>query len=239
MRNARAGLSLCIQGTRAQFLPVLRYFRFIPVYTGNTFAFCKILNLMSVYPCVYREHQLNIGWKYFLAGLSLCIQGTRIDFTSSAGIGRFIPVYTGNTRIILAISARNSVYPCVYREHESIIKMRNARAGLSLCIQGTRAQFLPVLRYFRFIPVYTGNTFAFCKILNLMSVYPCVYREHQLNIGWKYFLAGLSLCIQGTRIDFTSSAGIGRFIPVYTGNTRIILAISARNSVYPCVYREH
>ena len=71
-----------------------------------------------------------------------------------------------------------SVYPCVYREHNSHEFIINYNAGLSLCIQGTPLATLFVHLYHRFIPVYTGNTVAIVFITVLISVYPCVYREH-------------------------------------------------------------
>ncbi len=54
-------------------------------------------------------------------------------------VGRFIPVYTGNTEAIPTIGEKTPVYPCVYREHPAQPTYQQRQYGLSLCIQGTRA----------------------------------------------------------------------------------------------------
>ena len=118
MRSNVYGLSLCIQGTPrpAHFFQTPE--RFIPVYTGNTFAaVCVMLNL-AVYPCVYREHIAILQDIIDLDGLSLCIQGTPYPAEHEFTKKRFIPVYTGNTQ--------NAHLPAL------------THPGLSLCIQGTR-----------------------------------------------------------------------------------------------------
>ena len=117
------------------------------------------------------NHQYN-------GGLSLCIQGT-LAMSIAAGQGnRFIPVYTGNTKLNSATLPRVPVYPCVYREHnQPTIAAINA-GGLSLCIQGTLMHCIFIMNKTRFIPVYTGNTIKTPNPDELIAVYPCVYREH-------------------------------------------------------------
>ena len=112
-----------------------------------------------------------------------------------------------------------TVYPCVYREHIRNSCKRHLDDGLSLCIQGT-----PHICYLcnndrRFIPVYTGNTAPLVVVVNAITVYPCVYREH-----------GRVSCRRSIR---------ARFIPVYTGNTIPAANGDLPEPVYPCVYREH
>ena len=154
---------------------------------------------------------------------------------------RFIPVYTGNTQIVLNKPFACPVYPCVYREHRTDVGNANRYIGLSLCIQGTLmnllpkkcpSRFIPVytgntlrsLRLFyicrRFIPVYTGNTRSTTRSASTIAVYPCVYREHDHHSVKICTVCGLSLCIQGTPVISLFGLGFGRFIPVYTGNTR-------------------
>ena len=92
-----------------------------------------------------------------------------------------------------------SVYPCVYREHNSHEFIINYNAGLSLCIQGTQLNTRIQIPALRFIPVYTGNTAADRFSMPGMAVYPCVYREHIFDATDAILKGGLSLCIQGTR----------------------------------------
>ena len=111
--------------------------RFIPVYTGNTALVAVYFNKMAVYPCVYREHAINEYVGQVKTGLSLCIQGTHHSAFAETARPRFIPVYTGNTNtlkypltrgwfipvytgntvILYVILNKETVYPCVYREH--------------------------------------------------------------------------------------------------------------------------
>ena len=69
-----------------------------------------------IYPSVYREHNGATASPRDSDGLSLCIQGTRIDRILKKIDLRFIPVHTGNSIRYLAYSPRQPVYPCAYRE---------------------------------------------------------------------------------------------------------------------------
>ena len=71
------------------------------MYTGNTIqiTYCNIK--LTVYPCVYREHE----HVYF---------SMRLKY-------RFIPVYIGNTKRWKWLKSMRTVYPCVYREHHSAV----------------------------------------------------------------------------------------------------------------------
>ena len=169
------------------------------MYTGNTIQLIIFSHERAVYPCVYREHVAVPQSERYLFGLSLCIQGTRVS-----DIKPF---------------PKRAVYPCVYREHCFTRRYRcwvcwfipvytgntwtsvsrvNRTPGLSLCIQGTRHLLVTSSWISRFIPVYTGNTMN-CECVGwLISVYPCVYREHAPATNFLRRTVGLSLCIQGT-----------------------------------------
>ena len=172
--------------------------RFIPVYTGNILALFLADFTQSVYPCVYREHGLDITIEPENSGLSLCIQGTYLMNQQLSVNTRFIPVYTGNMNTKEIELDNNAVYPCVYREHALSLNFRLLLRGLSLYIQGTQFKRHLVVLRMRFIPVYTGNIYRFCPLCHQSSVYPCVYREHIGLVIIRFFKRGLSLCIQGT-----------------------------------------
>ena len=131
------GLSLCIQGTYL-YLNILKInHRFIPVHTGNISSGHQILMVMPVYPCAYREHGKCFTGLGNITGLSLCIQGTfEAEAVLFASI-RFIPVHTGNIIFDEFSACSVPVYPCAYREHNTIIHKFPTPCGLSLCIQGT------------------------------------------------------------------------------------------------------
>ena len=132
------GLSLCIQGTR------LREKQDVPDLT--------------VYPCVYRELTDKEIDDLKKGGLSLCIQGTLAWGGAQNMSTRFIPVYTGNSVEGIIQGLNIPVYPCVYRELNQKSCSINYTNGLSLCIQGTPVENANKVLFWRFIPVYTGNS---------------------------------------------------------------------------------
>ena len=189
------------------------------MYTGNTHIVPLCPLPITVYPCVYREHAHSLTVNVGIGGLSLCIQGTPASCLQFAEKWRFIPVYTGNTMLCRRSVKTPPVYPCVYREHYVRNNRFDFARGLSLCIQGTPERTERNYKNTRFIPVYTGNTTQGAGSQRSGTVYPCVYREHNIIHICSFINSGLSLCIQGTPKQFSLSA------PMET--------------VYPCVYREH
>ena len=131
-------------------------------------------------------------------------------------------MYTGNIKKLFYYYILESVYPCVYREHTIFSAFDVISSGLSLCIQGTSHGEGGYYLFCRFIPVYTGNIRQFHILLLLSAVYPCVYREHADGAEHRYFIGGLSLCIQGTCPQNLVVYRGCRFIPVYTGNIRMV-----------------
>ena len=131
--------------------------RFIPVCTGNIPQLTRYRLGWPVYPCVYREHNTPVSATMGYVGLSLCVQGTSLMSHQSRIELRFIPVCTGNIVGSLVKKIICSVYPCVYREHDSIFNDKNFNTGLSLCVQGTCQARKSYDLTKRFIPVCTGN----------------------------------------------------------------------------------
>ena len=146
---------------------------------------------------------------------------------------------TGNTTISVNAYGKNSVYPCVYREHTEPNLLFIFCTGLSLCVQGTPHNSTLQIFDNRFIPVCTGNTVFSILPPQLVLVYPCVYREHFIYYCEFTTSSGLSLCVQGTRRTVFRGLKNLRFIPVCTGNTYVFVCSIEVRSVYPCVYREH
>ena len=148
------------------------------MHTGNIRkSLFAILNY-PVYPCAYREHFVLTNDAPNRSGLSLCIQGTYLEFIEKGNFSRFIPVHTGNITPLKLNEPSGAVYPCAYREHINAIPDNSDLFGLSLCIQGSFRLVSSVISSRRFIPVHTGNIFARLYRLLDTAVYPCAYREH-------------------------------------------------------------
>ena len=105
---------------------------------------------------------------------------------------------TGNIHADTRQFQKKPVYPCVYREHVIEASNKHLFTGLSLCVQGTFIIIMIHVYLLRFIPVCTGNIKFFWICSVLISVYPCVYREHRINRLRLLQQFGLSLCVQGT-----------------------------------------
>ena len=114
------------------------------------------------------------------------------------------------------------IYLWVYKEHLDRNIISDSSVGLSLCVQGTHFIKSEVYSVLRFIPVCTGNTINNHIEISIISVYPCVYREHFPDEAPEKIDGGLSLCVQGTRQVIIFYLCCHRFIPVCTGNTLII-----------------
>ena len=136
---------------------------------------------------------------------------------------------TGNIKSINSDKYSDAVYPCMYREHSSVMSNGKRKYGLSLYVQGTL--FIKSLNpiFSRFIPVYTGNAFPQLQSPEFYPVYPCVYRERLNCFGGVNLNFGLSLCIQGTHILFYFYCCEARFIPVYTGNANVLAHITTNS----------
>ena len=137
------------------------------MHTGNISTSLKKPRSKSVYPCAYREHFSRQSSSLIIPGLSLCIQGTCLNYWDILFVIRFIPVHTGNISNANKAFLPFSVYPCVYREHLKRYPFINRPNGLSLCVQGTLSDDKKVSFILRFIPVCTGN--MCCWII------PCVH----------------------------------------------------------------
>ena len=135
---ASVGLSLCIQETQRELGISFWDERFIPVHTGNAGVLEAGKRNVSVYPCAYRERFINVSYREWPSGLSLCIQGTPHHYRLFQCRLRFIPVHTGNAIDSVLDKTYYPVYPCAYRERWSIPPARIIVNGLSLCIQGTQ-----------------------------------------------------------------------------------------------------
>ena len=154
----------------------------------------------AVYPCVYRELKTVTRQRTYSPGLSLCIQGTQVIISLRVMGCRFIPVYTGNSKRDASMKKVVTVYPCVYRELNRSFNINFIFCGLSLCIQGTLHSRRQHAISWRFIPVYTGNSFYRYFLQRTTPVYPCVYRELHIHHHKIVAKTGLSLCIQGTQM---------------------------------------
>ena len=132
--------------------------RYIPVPTGNSCSESYSINLITVYPCTYRELAPNLCFTSFRYGISLYLQGTRIAPAICLHLCRYIPVPTGNSYSPSMYLSSNTVYPCTYRELADNFITIETNSGISLYLQGTQHWELFCFLFSRYIPVPTGNS---------------------------------------------------------------------------------
>ena len=132
---------------------------------------------------------------------------------------RFIPVYTGNTRITTLLWSLTAVHPRIHGEHGSSLSEMPLMAGSSPYTRGTLIHLTSFLFSARFIPVYTGNTNEAKENGIKVTVHPRIHGEHILN------------CVHKIRNFW--------FIPVYTGNTSTLALNTNTSSVHPRIHGEH
>ena len=196
-----------------------RFRRFIPVVTGNTKLFVKVIEHGAVHPRGHGEHINNILTVHPLAGSSPWARGT-LTLTAVGKTGsRFIPVGTGNTPIFAMRSQYSSVHPRGHGEHQYLRYVLNIHAGSSPWARGTRYHHAGYYAQHRFIPVGTGNTNTHSLQQFAGAVHPRGHGEHKTFVYVCHWFPGSSPWARGTLPPLIKRLVPSRFIPVGTGNT--------------------
>ena len=209
------------------------------MHTGNTPPRSCSNFCFAVHPRAYGEHASSRRRHRSHNGSSPCIRGTRKTVFSGPATVRFIPVHTGNTKVVRFTKRVPAVHPRAYGEHFASCRFRAIRTGSSPCIRGTLHYFSVSTGGIRFIPVHTGNTSANVTTSSSDSVHPRAYGEHQMMCSIRSNMIGSSPCIRGTRLGRFAHCQHIRFIPVHTGNTPASISLMAVNTVHPRAYGEH
>ena len=213
------GISLYLQGTHSSKNTVNWTSRYIPVPTGNSSSPSECKFAIAVYPCTYRELcYFRYQCRRFF-GISLYLQGTRKIISKNWFDRRYIPVPTGNSPWPLTPLTAVTVYPCTYRELNSLVKFRCRQIGISLYLQGTHERSFWLRVCCRYIPVPTGNSSVQPPKYLRLTVYPCTYRELIIKCFTINHACGISLYLQGTLKAAPSQISETRYIPVPTGNS--------------------
>ncbi len=132
--------------------------RFIPARAGNTQIRTRYFCDLSVYPRSRGEH-LPDGTKFGgQTGLSPLARGTRLSGIRFESFHRFIPARAGNTKPILMLAGKNTVYPRSRGEHTTIELVAARGSGLSPLARGTPHGGQGSTHVVRFIPARAGNT---------------------------------------------------------------------------------
>ena len=233
------GSSPRTRGTRLRRIHLSLRGRFIPAYTGNTAHAPNLQVGPPVHPRVHGEHRLTVSPMEGWAGSSPRTRGTPGRYVLEAPRVRFIPAYTGNTSSSPTRAPPPPVHPRVHGEHAS-----NRSSRYPICGSSPRTRGTPSCRPFkqegcRFIPAYTGNTRSMLLAAVAVTVHPRVHGEHGFRTDPAFASTGSSPRTRGTRNGKPPRLDVHRFIPAYTGNTRIIGFDRERHPVHPRVHGEH
>ncbi len=160
-----------------------------------------------------------------VSGLSPLARGTRNVPYRPAFRRRFIPAGAGNTKDVLFVVVKRTVYPRWRGEHCRSARPAHSARGLSPLARGTQQSGEFRFRNIRFIPAGAGNTTRKLAGLPATSVYPRWRGEHVSSAAVSNIFSGLSPLARGTRFRPGDNTKITRFIPAGAGNTcdRLVL----------------
>ena len=104
-------------GTLLRLPRVVREWRFIPTYMGNTQKIMQLHLILPVHPHVHGEHSAPKGGNCRGFGSSPRTWGTPGATVNFGGYTRFIPTYMGNTWATVLYDDTIAVHPHVHGEH--------------------------------------------------------------------------------------------------------------------------
>ncbi len=152
--------------------------------------------------------------------------------------GRFIPAYTGNSRIRSGRADVAPVHPRVHGELAIGEGVDDPIPGSSPRTRGTRDGRGRDDPAGRFIPAYTGNSSRTPKRRTSRSVHPRVHGELFSILKSKPISGGSSPRTRGTPLPEGLQPLADRFIPAYTGNSPMGQLSGRSQAVHPRVHGE-
>ena len=219
--SAPAGSSPRTRGTprrcRHDHLPV----RFIPAYTGNSRSATRQPRGPTVHPRVHGELLIRVALVMLSVGSSPRTRGTLDRAVIPRHCRRFIPAYTGNSASPPGRCRLPSVHPRVHGELGPVDLRNWACCGSSPRTRGTLLLPEEMIDLCRFIPAYTGNSTRRPRSRPPGSVHPRVHGELWSPLVNRPSALGSSPRTRGTPTTAHRGRGQRRFIPAYTGNSRI------------------
>ena len=207
-----------------EFQRLLRRWRFIPAWAGNTISILRGQLHQAVHPRVGGEHMIAECSQRLPLGSSPRGRGTP-EVNISCGRRhvfarhRFIPAWAGNTSIRGAIDNRPPVHPRVGGEHASMISALFALNGSSPRGRGTHVIQGSLEEISRFIPAWAGNTWRRFGAGRARPVHPRVGGEHGNAKRGPPSSPGSSPRGRGTPVGQRNHSFHPRFIPAWAGNT--------------------
>ena len=182
-----------------EFQRLLRRWRFIPAWAGNTpRSFLKTCP-PTVHPRVGGEHYGHLLGDRIWGGSSPRGRGTPSIVGHKAGEYRFIPAWAGNTSLSFRISDTYAVHPRVGGEHGTHRAPERPYPGSSPRGRGTLPRVFGVDVNLRFIPAWAGNTKSYHPPGFSTTVHPRVGGEHTASDDEQFTVNGSSPRGRGTR----------------------------------------
>ena len=178
IKQADAGSSPRVWGTRNSCFAWQSNERFIPTCVGNTCAGHDGACQHAVHPHVCGEHADGDITDVGIAGSSPRVWGTRYPVHAKRINKRFIPTCVGNTTASSQPLLTPTVHPHVCGEHSGKTTAARVCSGSSPRVWGTRYGKAAIHALLRFIPTCVGNTRAPDEGDDDRTVHPHVCGEH-------------------------------------------------------------
>ena len=132
--------------------------RFTPAYAGNSFLEPFQRSVVSVHPRLRGELAQSLEQLPPLIGSSPLTRGTLTGNSAKNQKVRFIPAYAGNSLCHVTPSDFSAVHPRLRGELFYGGAMSFGRNGSSPLTRGTLFRARLIVRSWRFIPAYAGNS---------------------------------------------------------------------------------
>ncbi len=192
--------------------------RFIPACAGNANAGPIIFVLYSVHPRVCGERYWILWRPAYSLGSSPRVRGTQCHAQSYSVTHRFIPACAGNAPEIVPVLSILAVHPRVCGERAWVHDEVMIDAGSSPRVRGTRACYVFLSWFPRFIPACAGNALARRSRIHSSTVHPRVCGERPCTVCATVTRSGSSPRVRGTQFYSSLHQRGERFIPACAGN---------------------
>ena len=195
------GSSPLTRGTPVQTASIRGLLRFIPAYAGNSVMTANWAPLMPVHPRLRGELISLSDADLDFVGSSPLTRGTHSQEDPLSASGRFIPAYAGNSERRSCCSVLLPVHPRLRGELSISVTFVEAGNGSSPLTRGTQFELKSILRVYRFIPAYAGNSSANVALRVERPVHPRLRGELRSFALNSVFLAGSSPLTRGTHLN--------------------------------------
>ena len=193
--------------------------RFIPACAGNRMDILSSRRRCAVHPRVCGEQTTSTWGGSITTGSSPRVRGTEAISALKIDFKRFIPACAGNSRLVAASRAPETVHPRVCGETAMLVNLLVEKTPVHprVCGEQLRTDSRSDASR-RFIPACAGNRQTALAAIRASAVHPRVCGEQVRGRDCDCPLSGSSPRVRGTVVRERPPVRLKRFIPACAGN---------------------